>query len=81
MFSSSRKRGNADDFENDPPFMSKCTVLCVYIQPCVYTAVDLINLDLQLYCAVLNVCTTVEPRCMYRLFTRAGDASGIVTLV
>ena len=39
------KRGGADAFENDPPFMSKGTVLCVYTQPCVYTAVDL-NLDL-----------------------------------
>ena len=48
MFSSSRKRGCADAFENDPPFMSKGTVLCVYTQPCAYTAVDL-NLDLDLH--------------------------------
>ena len=55
MFSSSRKRGGADAFENDPPFMSKGTVLCVYTQPCVYTAVDL-NLDLP------GVCTRVPVR-------------------
>ena len=44
MFSSSRQRGCADAFENDPPFIRKETVLCVYTQPCVYTTVDL-NLD------------------------------------
>jgi hypothetical protein len=58
------KRGGADAFENDPPFMSKGTVLCVYIQPCVCTAVDL-TLDL------LNLELSRVYSCIYSLGTRS----------
>jgi hypothetical protein len=37
----------SSSFENDPPCVSKETILCVCTQPCVYTYVDL-NLDLLL---------------------------------
>jgi hypothetical protein len=37
MFSSSRKRGGADAFENDPSFMSKPTVHCTNISRSTHT--------------------------------------------
>jgi hypothetical protein len=49
MFSSS--------FENDPPFMSKKIVLCMYTQPRVYTAV-LVLVDLN-----LDLLNLVDPAC------------------